>query len=68
MDLVQQQSNTDIKQLTNNQLLILIDFMQEWANSHSCYQVKNEILHKRKELIMELENRYVDSKYLEILK
>lgn len=68
MDLVQQQSNTDIQQLTNNQLFTLIDFMQEWVSSHSCCEVRNEILHKRKKLIIELEKRYVDGKYLKMLK
>lgn len=58
----------DIKELTNKQLITLIDFIQDWANSLAQSCCKNKLLNKRKELLLELENRYIDNKYLSKLK
>lgn len=58
----------DIKQLTNKQLINLTDFMRDWANSLARSCCKEKIIHKRKELLIELENRYIDDAYLSKLK
>lgn len=55
----------DIKELTNKQLINLTDFMQDWANSLARSCCKDKIIHKRKELLSELESRYIDNTYID---
>lgn len=63
-DLGLQQGNINKSSYSSEDLFVFIDFLQEWASVHSCKTCKDEILKYRKDLMLELENRYINNIYL----